>query len=40
MKHIVEVLTMVKETDLRFIKEVKQKISNDISKCYDVERIQ
>jgi len=40
MKHIAEVLTMVKDTDSRFIKEVKQKISNDISKRYDDERIQ
>jgi len=42
MKHIAKVLTMVKETDSRFIKEVinKQKISNDISKHFDDERIQ
>jgi len=30
MKHNAKVLTMAKETDLRFIKEVKQKIYNDI----------
>ena len=40
MKHIAEILTMVKDTDSRFIQEVKQKISNDISKRYDDERIQ
>ena len=40
MKHIAEVLTMVKDTDSRFIKDVNQKISNDISKCYDHERFQ
>ena len=37
MKHIAEVLTMIKETDSRFIKEVKQKIYYDY---YDDERIQ
>ena len=40
MKHIVDVLTVVKDSDSRFIKEVKQKINNDITKRYDDESIQ
>ena len=34
MKHIADVLTADKDTDLRFIKEIKQKINNDISRRY------
>ena len=40
MKHIANVLTADKDTDSRFIKEIKQKINNDISKRYYDDRIQ
>ena len=40
MKHIADVLTVDKDTDWRFTKEIKQKINNDISKRYNDDRIQ
>jgi len=40
MKHIVDVLTVAKDSDSRFIKEVKQKINNDITMRYDDDSIQ
>ena len=35
MKHIIDVLTMHKDTDSRLTKEIKQKIKHDIIKRYD-----
>ena len=39
MKHIADVLTEDEDTDSRFIKEIKQKINNDISKRYNDDKI-
>ena len=40
MKHIIDVLTMHKDTDSRLTKEVKQKIKDDIMKQYNNDYIQ
>ena len=40
MKHIIDVLTMHKDTDSRLTKEIKQKIEDDIIKRYDDDSIQ
>ena len=40
MKHIIDVLTMHKDADSRLIKEIKQKIKDDIMKRYDDDSIQ
>ena len=40
MKHVIDVLTMNKDTDSRLTKEIKQKIKDDIIKRYDDDSIQ
>ena len=40
MKHIIDVLTMHKDTDSRLTKEIKQNIKDDIIKRYDDDSIQ